>query len=74
MTRTIDGHRVDISSCDGLRQHYRVHAGGVFVGLLAYNEAGWHALPVRGPGRGCGPVCHSPTLMLALTTLLAGRW
>jgi len=71
MTRTIDGRRVDIRSCDGLRHHYRVHTGEVFLGLLAYNEAGWHALPVREPGRGCGPVRHSPTLMLALASLVA---
>jgi hypothetical protein len=74
MTRTIDGHPVNIRPCDGLRHHYRVHAGGVFVGLLAYNDAGWHAMPVREPGRGCGPVCHSATLTPALATLLAERY
>lgn len=74
MFRHVHGHQVHIEACDGLRGHYRVHTTGarpVFLGLVSSDTAGWHTFPARRAGGPLGPVCHAPTFLLAVGTLLA---
>lgn len=72
MTRTIHGHKVQATPHDGLAGYWRVHADGVFCGLIERDAANqWHTLPAAQVGRQSPPRCYSPTCELALSTLVA---
>lgn len=71
MRRTVAGHRVRTEPCDGLRDHHRVFADGMFCGLIACDGAGWHTIPAIDVGRPAPPICHTPTQHLAMATIVA---
>jgi cytochrome c5 len=66
VTRTVHGHQVDVTPCDGLRNHWRVRADGAFVGLISSDTAGYYALPWRKNA----PLVHVATAAMAIETLL----
>lgn len=70
MRTTIHGHAVKTQPADGLRDHYRVTCDGSFVGLVSCDQNGWHTLPRTLLGVQSPPICHAPTLQLALTTIV----
>ena len=70
MTRNVHGHRVDVTPCDGLRNHWRVRADCAFVGLISSDTAGYHGVPCScRPGWPNNQV-HQPTAALVIEALL----
>lgn len=71
MTLTVHGHRVRTERVDGLRDHWRVFADGVFCGLIECDCGGYHTVPRTLVGVVSPPTLRAPTVALALSSLLA---
>ena len=66
MRALVHGHIVATERVDGLRNHWRVRADGKFVGLIVVDRDDWRTLPANR-----GPVCHCPSSMTAVASLIA---
>lgn len=70
VVRTVMGHTLEIQRARTLRGHWQVRADGRLLGMVVFDVAGWHTVPTPS-GDGPLPVLHSPTLALALRSLVS---